>query len=365
MPHPHGERTSRRNRMLRLLAAGPHTVEALAQRLHLSRSQAYRDLQALERRFPGRLQGDSGPGASRSWPGHPPHLLAATIDHLDHLELIALVAARGLLRAPGSDSFDGPLDGALHRLLQRLGVEPAAHALDPAVIEVSRFAAAVEDPAQVVSALTALLENRCLTGAYANLAGAVHDVHLVPLRLLLVDGEFLLLAWDGATGPVKNYRMSRFRHLTTTPVRPRGAPDPIPADLVSRHRRAAFRSHGNPEPKHHHRVSLALSATVRPHVIGRTWGLDQTWDDTPHNLPPGWSRLTFTTSGLPACRHWVLSLGAGCIAEAPEELRTWLAEQAAAISAHYGPKPTAAHTATPDSHADAKPRRHDYDNRGP
>ena len=88
---------ARRNHLLRLLAEASHCERELARRLHVSRRTVHNDLRDLDQRFPRRIQRrrDAANNVILGWDGPIPHLLRDTIDHLDHLELIALVAARG------------------------------------------------------------------------------------------------------------------------------------------------------------------------------------------------------------------------------------------------------------------------------
>jgi len=317
------------------------------------------DLAYLRRHFPGQFEESRFDGRkSYRWTGLPIAILDEPPGHLDHRELVALIAARGLLRRPADgtpvegrgDDYDGLLDGAIDRLLRRCGLDAEAARIAPDAIQVSRFAALVEPPEHLDAAIAAVVTGDLLAGDYTNLDGATKPVHLRPVRLVLIDGEWLLLANDGRREPpVKNYRLARFGRLRRTRRElPAGAPAHVPQIEADAHLDAAFRAHGSTDPADRRRVVLAIAPAGIPHVRGRTWGADQHWEDAPADLPAGWARLRFVTTGVPACRHWVLSLGALARAEEPPELLAWLREQAEKIAGYYGrSRPPAAMSKTP------------------
>lgn len=332
---------NRHNQLLKLIAQEALSQQDLARLLGCSDRTIRSDMEALAERFPGYIRNlrDEQNRICYQWQGLPPHLLddSNSIAYLDHLELVALVAARGLLTDPQSADFSGPLDGAIDRLLRQLGVGDEAHKIDPRAIQIDRFAALSENPEHLSTCIRAVLEQRSLSGSYRNIHNEAHAVELLPQRLLVIDNEFHCLAWDAASRQIKNYRLSRFEELSSSHIRPLHAPDRIDPATVEEHRRYAFRSHCDPQQRQ--RVVLALHPSVHPHTKGRHWGGEQEWQDNPDDLPDGWARLSFTTSGLPACQHWVLSLGSGVIAEGPDELCQWLRKQARDIVCHYRQPP--------------------------
>lgn len=335
MPSPQ----QRRHTLINLLAEDAYSRRELAKRLRCSPRTLHNDLGLLEQRFPGRIQHLRDRQQQLViWQGPLPHSLTKQIEYLDHWELIALIAARGLFRQPHSTGFSGPLDGAINQLLHQLGVADAAHRIDPRSIEVDRFAACPEQPEDLITALDAVLSGHSLRGTYENRHGVRHEIHILPLRLLLLEGEFHLLAWADNQHPIKDYRLSRFHGLAISHRPPAGAPhvdQPQLRQQVEAHRQATFRTHGHFDHRQRETITLAISPLTIPHVIGRTWGLNQSWDDQPPDLAPGWARLTFTTAGTPAAFHWILSLGAGAIVENPQHLANRIAIEAGAMRSYY------------------------------
>ncbi|TVR13374.1 MAG: WYL domain-containing protein [Planctomycetota bacterium] len=338
----------RRIKLIQLIAETPLNQAQLVTKLRCSERTIGNDLRLLRQRHGRQFQRHLiQRTAYYSWEGPLPHAIDPPLDILDHQQLIALVAARGIFRNPTHPGFDGPLDGSINHLLQSLGLSDLANNLDPQAIEVDRFAACPEQAEDLITCLEAVIAGLALRGRYRNLRDEVRDRHLLPLRLLLIDGEFHLLAWESPRRPLSDLRLSRFESLCTNPRLPPGAPtrnDPSLLAKIQRHREAAFRTHGNHQLSERKRLQLAIGPQALPHLRGRTWGLDQHWSPNPEDLPKGWTRLAFTTAGAPAALHWILSLGSQVIVESPADLRQDIAHHAAALLAHHqAPSPSDGH----------------------
>jgi len=323
----------------------PHDRVELATALDTSPRTIGTDLRWLRARFPRQLRQhhDDDRRKRWHWPGPAPHRIADPPHWLTDEELLALVAARGLLRDPrghGAERRDEPypglLDGALHGLLVRLGLAGTAADLAPEAVQVSRFAARAEDPATLDEVFRALLRGESLRFRYTNNANETKDVHCRPLRLINIAGEWHTVAWaphdgDAAGGRLKQYRVSRIETAGRTVFPPPGCPDHIPQRDIDERFDEAFRATGSSDVAERKRVVLAVSARAWPHLADRSWGGNQRWDHAPKDLEPGWRRLAFTTTGLAECRHWVLGFGTALRAEGPPELVAWLREEAAGL----------------------------------
>ena len=278
------------------------------------------------------------------WQGQVPYLLTKPVDWLTEDELIALVAARGFLREPvpnqppiNAELPQGDLlAGALGRLLDRAGVQDAAKILGQQVVTVSRFGAAPVNHACLALALAATATGETLEFAYENLKGEAKTVTALPLRCVLTKGEWYCTAWAGS---LKTYRIARMSQARRLRQRPTEAPGHIPAHEVDALLASAFYATCSNSPKDRVRVTLAVGPQAWPHLRDRRWGDNQKIDDAPKDLPAGWRRLAFTTTGLAECQHWVLGMGAGVRAEGPNTLVDWIREQIQQLQQSPGPGP--------------------------
>ena len=339
----------RRVAILDLLAEGPHSAPDLAAKLPTQPSvrTLFDDLKWLAGRFPEQVVRESGQDARQVfWRliGLPPILLPHAIDILTHDELAAVIAARGFLRAPDARSpgwerpataYAGDLSSALHGLLERSGLTAEAKAIAPTTIGVSRFGIAPEAPGALAALERALRTRQATRFRYRNRGGDERDLHVWPIRLVLIKGEWFCFAWSPASpgrtspGRVKQYALSRITSRDPA-VRiearlPPGAPVRPPHAEVDASLASGFHATGGGERR---RVVLAVSPDAWPFITDRTWGESQALDATPADLPPGWRRIAFSTTGLEECRHWVMSFGSAVRAEGPAELREWLKKQA-------------------------------------
>jgi predicted DNA-binding transcriptional regulator YafY len=180
----------------------------------------------------------------------------------------------------------------------------------------------------LATCLAATATGEGITFRYENLKGEVKNVHATPARCHLVKGEWSCIAWAGG---LKHYRLCRMAEAKRVRQLPPGSPVSIPASEVDALLGSGFYATASSSPRDRVRVRIAVSPEAWRLLKGRRWGDNQVVDDTPENLPKGWFRLTFTTTGLTECRHWVLGMGANVRAEAPDALVEWVQEQAKQI----------------------------------
>jgi len=337
----------RRRRILALLAERPYLREEL--RLALVPIPAARTLAAdlawLRREFPGRLLAEAD-GRALLWRfvGEPPHLLPRALAALDEDQVAALIAARGLLRLPDlarpsaeddGTAYHGTLSRALDRLLHAAGLDDEARAIAPDAIAISRFGVAPEEDEVFPVCFAAIRAGAALAFTYTNNAGATHGVHAHPVRLIHIAGEWHLIAWapDAATAPgrLKQYRLSRITAPSRSERRPPGCPLTGLRAEAATLLRDAFRATGSARLRDRRAVVLAVSPAAWPFIERRRWGDRQEVLDHQPDLPPGWRRVRFVTTGLIECQHWILGFGTELRVEGPDELLTWIADQAMAV----------------------------------
>lgn len=336
--------------ILGVLADESCTARELAERLGVSAGTIFKDLDALAKRFPDQVQRIRG-GDARTvrWQvsGLPPTPLTHPLDHLTADEIAALIAARGLLRSPDTRSpgwekpstpYSGDLSRALHGLLDRAGLAEETKSIAPRTLGVSRFGIAPEAPGALANLERALRTGQCTCFRYRNRTGIERDVHLWPIRLVLIKGEWYLYAWapgsgSETSGKVKQYALSRIisRDPTVRVVahRPSGTPTNAPHNEVDAALATGFHATGSADSKAGVRVTLAISPEAWPHWADRNWGEGQRVNEPlPTDLPHGWHRLSFRTTGLLEARHFILGMGVAVRVESPPELRAWIREQA-------------------------------------
>jgi len=307
-----------------------------------SKRTLHDDIAWLTEQFPMHFQREKAVPAHEGsrvlyrWVGPAPLLLQRPIYWLAEEELIAFIAARGLLRQPdptrpatfGPAAEVDPLAGAVDSLFSRAGVKEAADAIARDAIVVSRFGALAGDPVCLAIILAATVLGDGLHFDYDNLAGKRHVVHADPLRMALIKAEWYLLAWCGS---MKVYRVARISNARRG-KHPIGRPIHIPAHEIDSKLRDAFYATGSEHILDRKRVVLGVSPEGWHHVVGRRWGDRQVIEEDPVGLPNGWRRIHFTTTGLGECRHWVLANGTNMRAESPPELVDWLRIEAKAIA---------------------------------
>lgn len=326
---------ARRQQLIDAILGQSQTKKELVEILGVHMRTLEKDLLWIRHNLPGQLE-ETGRPIRLRWLGQPPTILEQSPTWLSEHEILALVVARGLLRDPSKPGYDGLLAQALDRTLKRCGLSKHAKDLSPQAIEVNRFGAVPEDPTVLAEILAAVVCGDPIECDYLPLKGTLARRHLFPLRACLIEGEFHVLAADGTLASdgqplIKDYRISRLSAARRVVSRPPGLPSHIPQSLINARTAAAFKATGSQEASDHHRVVLLLSPDAHRRLDGRTFGQHQTWEP----LPDGWYRLSFTTSGMADCQHWVLSQADQIRVEAPETLQKWLLQQAETMVKTY------------------------------
>jgi hypothetical protein len=252
----------------------------------------------------------------------PPSQVPDAFRTVTALEASALDAARAMLACPGKDGTLGPLAGAIDGLIKRLALPGG----DPDErITVRGLPRQPYEPDVLVACLRAVRNGQGLTGTYRPRHRAAHPVRLQPVRLLLVDGEPSLWAWDGEDQEVKRYSLSRLDG-----VKPITRLANVPADVRSEVRRriaADFKGMGSGAPR---RVTLRVLPPAVGLIEGRTLGQGQTVEP----LSDGSVRISFLTlgayrrsereknpRGMPPVATWVMSMAPDVQIEGPSDLR--------------------------------------------
>jgi predicted DNA-binding transcriptional regulator YafY len=286
------------------------------------------------------------------WPGHPPaghpearkflRLVDAeapipvpdSFRSVTSLEAAALDAARAMLACPSADGRLGPLADALDGLIRRLAL-PDGEIEER--ITVRGLPRQPYDPEVLVTCLRAVRNGQALTGTYRPRHRAPHPMTIQPVRLVLVDGEPSLWAWDAEDRIVKRYMLSRMDGIAST-----RRLDDVPLDVRSEVRRriaSDFKGHGSGAPR---RVTLRVLPAAVGLVEGRTLGQRQTCE----RLPDGSLRISIISLGayrrspdagnphsMPPVAAWVLSMAPEVIIEEPADLRDAVDKAAATIVA--------------------------------
>lgn len=336
--------TKRRLAVIALLQSGSHSADELVALLRPrpAKSTVDKDLAWIRATFPSQIT--SAPslgthGTSRvvfTWHGDGPTLLDDPPTWISETELVALVAACGLLRqgdpkrsstnpAPGEHDL---LARAISSLLERMGAKGMAEPIGRHRVSVSRFGAAPTDPAVLIACLKATTLGQAVRFTYANLANEVKEAHAAPQRMVLIRGEWYCMAWADV---LRMYRIARMRTVQLTKEMPPGMPARIPSIEVDAQLQSGFFATNSSDPAKRQTVVLAVHPNAWPFICDRRWGDGQRVDEAPVDLEDGWRRLTFTTTGLSECRHWVLGMGAGVIAEQPSDLVVWIKAEARAL----------------------------------
>ncbi|GDY15090.1 hypothetical protein LBMAG53_39680 [Planctomycetota bacterium] len=342
-------------RIIALLRAQPLPAEVLLPRLNALLRQAKLpgiSLRALQRDLGWLLEhlGDGGierVAKSDLKPAPPPEfhrfrqfyrligaedLIPTTGDlvFITELEALALVAARAQLAsppAPGTKAAGaGPLADALGQLIRRLGFSDKDNRI-PDILAVTHAAPQPYDPVHLLTAMRAIRLGDGLAMQYRSLTKPTHEVVAQPVRMVLVEGEPYLWAFDAGERKLKNYKFSRMESLAARPP----VPD-LPAGLdgeVRAQLSGGFR--GVAGDAQRGRVVVRLSKGAVPHLRHRRMGGSQTWED----LPDGGARIAFNTSGIDAVKHWLLQCGSEAVVEAPLTLVDWFRAETARMAATY------------------------------
>ena len=219
-----------------------------------------------------------------------------------------------LMRAPWQVVRQGPLADAIGTLLGRVGLAGKESRV-PDVLAVTQGAPQPFQPAHVLAILRAIRLGNAVTMDYRPLGKPPHAVTAQPVKLVLVDGEPYLWAWDGAAKKLKNYKVARVEVVTC-----RSALPDVPLGLESEVRTNLLGSfRGVAGAQQRGRVVVSFTSVGVPHVRLRKLGGNQTWQD----LPDGGARVSFNTSGMDAVKHWLLQWGAEATVESPAALVAW------------------------------------------
>lgn len=325
------------------LADQPQSVEEIIACLQprVARRTVMQDLAWVRVNFPGQLRrqraaGQHGTGrVAYGWKGSLPYVLNRPVTWLTEPELVALVAARGLLRDVhphdrGEETEgDDHLASAVSGLINRAGVRDRAKFLARHTVVIDRFGAEPLKPGVLEGCLTAASLNEGLRFTYENLGGTPHPVFAVPQRLVLIKNEWYCLAWR--VGGLRSYRLARMSEVVRCADKPAGCPASIKAEDLDAEFRAAFYATGGGKLT---RVTLAVSPEAWPHVRNRRWGEGMQVDVDLRKLKKGWHRVSFVTAGLGECFHWVMSLGSGVAVESPVILKQWVRGHANETARH-------------------------------
>lgn len=252
----------------------------------------------------------------------PPSQVPDSFRTVTALEAAALDAARAMLAGPSKDGSQGPLANAIDGLIKRLAL-PGGGAEER--ITVRGLPRQPYEPDVLVACLRAVRNGQGLTGTYRPRHRAAHPVRLQPVRLVLVDGEPSLWAWDGEDREVKRYSIARLGE-----VKPIARLADVPSDVrgeVKRRIAADFKGMGSGAPR---RVTLRVLPPAVGQIEGRTLGQGQTCE----RLPDGSLRISFLSlgayrrsekaknpRGMPPIAAWVLSLAPDVQIESPLDLK--------------------------------------------
>lgn len=253
---------------------------------------------------------------------------------LTELEALALVAARAQLAippAPGtaaSTTDAGPLANALDRMLRRLGLSTKDKRI-PDVLAITQAAPQPYDPRIALEILRAIRCGESLELDYLPLDKPKHAALVQPVRVILVDGEPYLWAWDSKGQIIKRYKLSRIQSLARKDGL--GQSQTALEAEVRAQLHGAFR--GISGKQQTGKVKLRVNAQGLPHLRQRTLGTGQTSTE----LPNGEVRIEFYTTGLDAVKHWLLQYGANVVIEAPPVLVDWMRGEIARMAANYPP----------------------------
>jgi predicted DNA-binding transcriptional regulator YafY len=336
----------RRNKLVELLSGGEQDMVSLCRGLpgRPSRRTVTDDLRWVKKLFPHQLIRNRHSGhACWSLTCRVPHILPEPLDVVTAEQMVALIAARSLLRLPDANapqlerSATGELASAIDALISRCGLTAAVQHIAPSIIMASRHGIPTEPTGYFLKVVEAIIQRHSLTFMYDNNRNETKSVHTQPQRLVAIHGSWYCFAWtpDKSTPPgrIKQYRLARMSELkqSTSPVN--GLPRHISAKEIDDCLAESFGATGSNKTSERKRIVLAVSPEGWPHLRDCIWGTRQVWDEKPADLPTGFRRLSFTTTGLNEARHKILSLGAAVRAEGPPELVDWLHQQATAMLA--------------------------------
>lgn len=350
------DRRARQHALLTLLAERPWPVAGLIERLEresdastgLSQRSIENDLADLRSQLGDhvilRMNRSTLGEVPAAWarhrafwalaPGQEPVHVTGELSVIPEDAVLALELARAVLRTPrlvGTKAELNPLADALDRMLFRLGVltptRPGKRLGHRAAF--STFGSEGCSP-EVMRAVLAVLRDRSDLGmTYEAIGKPARSCVVRPVRLLYADHDWFLWAWepDGRTGhEPKLWKLARMSDCR--PTRLRAAAPAFLEHQADAAERTMFRSTSRQRPA---RIVAIFDAPAWPHVRGRQWGERQTTE----SLPYGRWRLSFTTGGIDAAKHWLLQFGALVEVEQPESVRAWMVIQANGLMARH------------------------------
>jgi predicted DNA-binding transcriptional regulator YafY len=271
------------------------------------------------------------------------------IDLISTTEIIALSLARQLVSVPAAPglaaSGDGPVSDALATLGSRLGIHD-----EPGLFLSIAPSREHWSPVVLQTLLAALRAQHAVTFFYRTLAGKAGHRTVQPVRLIWIQLEPYLVAWEPGKG-YRQFKVSRLVAPQQGTTRLAHAPVAEFDQAIRALTESAFgTSLGSEDPADMRSYSVLIEQHALPHIQGRLWGQvpvgrsDAQGDAATHGIPrqvdvdmPGtWYRLTFNSSADPAAIiHWVLGMGCHAKIESPTEILVQLQENLKAMRAHY------------------------------
>ena len=200
---PETSPTSRALRALEVIQSSPGiSAERLGARLGVSERAARRYVATLrEAEIP--IESESGPyGGYRVGRGLrlPPLMFTAT-------EAMGLVMA--VLEAHGSASDDGPVAGAVDKMVRALPVNLAGPLETLREVAARRTDPDPPDPATTATLVGATVDRSRCRIAYTSGPGRTHELVIDPWAVVVRFGRWYVLGWSHAAGGRRMYRIDR------------------------------------------------------------------------------------------------------------------------------------------------------------
>jgi len=239
--------------------------------------------------------------------GEMPHPIPPDAGCVTAMEALALSTARAALTVPAPPGSGGVLADALAGLMQRLGLPD-----DQTAIAVQ--AGGPQAPyasATLLACMRAIRGGSSLHGHYRPRHRGEHPVRIQPIRVLLVDGEAFVWAWDPEDRIAKRYHLARLR-VERLGQRIAEAPADRGGDVAITMRQA-FRGVARGALRS---VCIRIVAERVPTLGLMVFNPDQRCEDR----PDGSRTVAWKTRGLPALAEWIAGRGGAVVAEAPTDL---------------------------------------------
>ena len=256
--------------------------------------------------------------------GDLPHPIPPEAGCISALEALALATAHAALTVPAPPGGAGVLADALASLMRRLGIPRD----EPAIAVLSAGPRTPYAAATLLACMRAIRGGSSVLGHYRPRHRSAHPVRIQPIRILLVDGDAYVWAWDAEDRIAKRYHLARLR-VERVGQRIAGAPADRGGD-VGVALRQAFRGVARGSLR---RVRIRIAAGWVPTLGLMAFSPDQHREDR----PDGSCAVTWQTRGLQALAEWIAGNGGAVVAEAPQDLRTAVARIAADCAAAHQP----------------------------